>query len=317
MQKDRNRNGSRPNEYYERLANGLGWFSIGLGLAELVAPGGVAKLIGVEEDEKTRGLLRFYGLREVAAGVGILSQDRPAGWLWSRVAGDLVDLSTLALAFRSPDSDVTRLGLATAAVLGVTALDVMCAQELSGTPTLAQTTSDGSVHYRKSVTINRSAEDIYNFWHDFENLPRFMKHLESVQVIGEQRSHWRAKAPGGRTVEWDAEIVRDEPGSAIAWRSLEGSSLRNSGSVQFERATGGRGTYVHVDLQYSPPGGALAAKLAKLFGEEPDMQMDDDLRAFKAIMETGEVVKSDASIHRGMHAAQPPSPAEREELVGV
>ncbi|MGI9075193.1 MAG: SRPBCC family protein [Bryobacteraceae bacterium] len=141
-----------------------------------------------------------------------------------------------------------------------------------------------------------------------------MKHLESVQVTGENRSHWKATGPGGKTVEWDAEIVDDQPNARIVWRSLEGSDIDNSGSVQFERAPGGRGTLVRVELQYSPPGGVISATLAKLFGEEPGQQVDDDLRAFKQVLETGEVAKSDASIHRGMHAAQPPS---REESLAA
>jgi uncharacterized membrane protein len=309
--------GSRQNEYYERLANGLGWFSIGLGVAELLAPGGLAKLIGINDDERTRGILRFYGLREIGAGVGILTNERPGGWLWSRVAGDMVDLSSLVLAFRSAETDQTRVGIATAAVLGVTAIDVICAQELSGSPGLARTSARGRVRYGKTITVNRSPQDVYDFWHNLENFPSFMRHLDSVQVTGRGRSHWKAKAPGGYTVEWDAEIVRDEPGSEISWRSVEGSRIENSGTVRFEAGPGGRGTFVRVEVEYAPPGGALAAKFAKLFGEEPELQMDDDLRSFKAIMETGEVVKSDASIHRGMHAAQPPRPEEKQELVGV
>ena len=140
----------------------------------------------------------------------------------------------------------------------------------------------------KSVTINRSPEELYRFWRNFENLPRFMNHLESVQVTGEGRSHWVAKAPAGTTVEWDAEIYNEKENEMIAWRSLEGADVDNAGSVHFQRAPGGRGTEVRVVLKYDPPGGAVGALVARLFGENPEQQIDEDLRRFKQVMETGE-----------------------------
>jgi len=108
-------------------------------------------------------------------------------------------------------------------------------------------------------------------------------------------------------VEWDAEIVEDRPNELIAWRSVEGSDVDNSGSVRFVQAPGDRGTEVHVELRYSPPGGVIGATIAKLFGEEPAQQVDADLHAFKAIMETGQLVHSDATIHGRPHPAQPPA----------
>jgi uncharacterized membrane protein len=290
----------------ERLANGLGWFSIGLGLAEIAAPGKVAELIGIRDEDRTRSLLRFYGMREIAAGVGILTQPQPAGWLWGRVAGDMLDLASLASAMSSDVSDKSRVAMATAAVLGVTALDVMCAQQLGQNGTLGE--RDRS-QVSKTVIINRSPEEVYQNWRQFENFPKFMKHLEEVRMSDDRRSHWKAKAPAGRTVEWDAEITEDQPNSLIAWRSLEGSDVQNSGRVRFERAAGGRGTVVRVEMQYAPPAGVVGATIAKLFGEEPGQQLDEDLRRFKQIMEIGEIAKSDASIHSGMHAAQPPEKA--------
>ncbi|HWE63978.1 MAG TPA: SRPBCC family protein [Chloroflexota bacterium] len=158
---------------------------------------------------------------------------------------------------------------------------------------------------KKAITINRSPEEIYQFWHDFRNLPRFMDHLESVQMTGEKRSHWKAKAPAGTTVEWDAETVDDQPNQRIAWRSLTGAAVDNAGSVRFVPAPGGRGTEVHVELRYDPPGGALGATVARIFGEEPGQQVSDDLRRFKQVLETGEITRSDASV-RGKGPAQPP-----------
>ncbi len=141
----------------------------------------------------------------------------------------------------------------------------------------------------KSVTINKSPEELYRFWRNFENLPRFMNHLEAVSVTGQNRSHWTAKAPAGMTVEWDAEVYNEKENELIAWRSLEGADVDNAGSVRFEADPSGRGTVVRVALKYDPPGGSLGKIVAKLFGEAPDQQVEEDLRRFKQLMEAGEV----------------------------
>jgi uncharacterized membrane protein len=293
----------------QKIANGLGWFSLGLGLAEVAAPGAVANLIGIRDDNRNRSLLRspLYGMREIAAGAGILTQQNPASWMWGRVAGDLLDLSTLAVAMQSDQNDRRRVTTAMAAVMGVTALDLICAQQLSRESVRSSVRPREFHHALKTITVNKSPEEVYRFWRNLENLPSFMQHLESVQTTGDGRSHWRAIGPGGKPFQWDAEIVRDEPNRLIEWRSLEGSEVENSGSVRFELAGGGRGTVIRVELQYDAPGGAFGRGFAKLLGREPGQQIDDDLRAFKQVMETGEVVRSDASIHMGMHPAQPPA----------
>ena len=144
------------------------------------------------------------------------------------------------------------------------------------------------VQVREVVTINKSPEELYSFWRNFENLPKFMLHLESVTTQEDGRSHWVAKAPLGRTVEWDAEIINEEPNRLIAWQSLPGADVASAGSVRFEPATGGRGTAVRVNLDYNPPGGVVGATVAKLLGEEPQIQIAEDLRRFKNLMETGE-----------------------------
>jgi len=145
------------------------------------------------------------------------------------------------------------------------------------------------VHVSQSFTIDRSPQDLYNEWHNFENLPRIMTHLKSVTVLDERRSHWVASAPSiaGGEVEWDAEKTQDEPNRFIAWRSLEGADVDNAGFVSFEPSP--RGTIVRVDLRYVAPAGRLGSWVAKLFGEEPDQQIREDLRKFKRFMETGEV----------------------------
>src|SRR3954454_9102737 len=131
---------------------------------------------------------------------------------------------------------------------------------------------------RSSITINAERDAVYGRWRDFAQLPTFMYHLEAVTVTDDRHSHWIAKGPADTTFEWDAEITDDEPGVHIAWRSLPGSTLDNAGDVRFAPAPGGRGTEVHVELTYSPPGGAVGAVIAKLFGEEPSEQVSDDLR---------------------------------------
>ena len=136
-----------------------------------------------------------------------------------------------------------------------------------------------------------------------------MSHLESVQADGNGRSHWKAKAPAGMTVEWDAEITEDRPNELIAWRSV-GGQVDNSGSVRFVPAPGGRGTEVHVEMRFDPPGGVLGKWAAKLFGESPEQQVYDDLRHFKQVMETGEVVLSEGSFDGSrivQRPAQPPA----------
>jgi uncharacterized membrane protein len=147
-----------------------------------------------------------------------------------------------------------------------------------------------SIRVKKSVTIaNKSPAELYRFWHDFENFPTFMKHLKSVTVIDQKRSHWIATAPLDASVEWDAEIIDDQENQLIAWASLPRATVDNSGLIRFKPAPQGRGTEVKVAIEYNLPGGALTVAIAKLFGEEPEQQMGDDLRRFKMLMETGEI----------------------------
>lgn len=279
------------------LARALGWFGIGLGLAEVAAPRGIAKLVGVRGDHSL--FIRLLGMREIASGVGILTQRRPIEGVWARVGGDAIDLACLGAAFLAPRARQDRVAAATAAVLGVTLLDVLCARQLSRRAARVQ----------QSILINRSPAELYQFWHDFQNLPRFMYHLESVRLTGQGRSHWVAKAPAGTTVAWDAVVTADRPNSLIAWRSLEGADVEHTGSVRFEPAPRGRGTAVTVEMTYRPPGGAIGRGLAKLFGEAPEQQMQDGLRRFKQVMETGEVIRSEGSPQgMGVMAQRPAQP---------
>jgi len=301
-----NNNHGLPNTNAKRLARGLGWFSVGLGLTELLAPRFIANISGVSKNRT--GLIRLYGLRELASGIAIFSTKDPGAAVWSRVAGDALDLASLGAACLSPDAKRGRITFATANVLAVTALDVICARQLTDG-------GDKGVHAKATCIINREPDEVYKFWRDFRNMARFMKHLESVEELSEDRSHWTAKGPAGMQVEWDATIIADEPGRVITWRSLEGSDVDNAGAVRFEAAPGGRGTIVKVNIQYNPPAGVLGAAVAKFFGEEPEQQLDDDLRRFKQILEVGEVVVSEATLlGTGYMTQRPGRPADATEL---
>jgi uncharacterized membrane protein len=145
------------------------------------------------------------------------------------------------------------------------------------------------VKVEESVTINRPVLEVFRFWRNFENLPRFMDHLESVTVIDDLRSHWVAKGPAGTKVEWDAVIHNEVDDELIAWRSLPGAEVNNAGSVHFTPTPDGAGTDVRVVLSYEPPAGMLGVAVAKLLGEEPSKQVADDLRRFKQVMDSGDV----------------------------
>jgi uncharacterized membrane protein len=265
------------------LAKALGWFSVGLGIAQIIAPRTISRMTGLRDSPI---LVRAVGLREIASWVGILNDRNPSGWLWSRVAGDAMDLALLGNAARTSGIQGRRAVVAAAAVAGITALDVLSSVQHENSDEGFFTST---ISVEKFVTINRTPDECYRFWRSFENFPRFMKHLESVQMIDSKRSHWKAKAPAGTSIEWDAEIVGDNAGHFLAWRSIEGADIDNAGIVRFEPAPGKRGTIVRLQMRYNPPGGKAGVLIARLFGEEPAIQIDGDLRRFKQLMETGEI----------------------------
>jgi uncharacterized membrane protein len=166
------------------------------------------------------------------------------------------------------------------------------------------------MHVKKAITINRPIDDVYAFWHDFENLPRIMTHLESVRVTGPGRSRWKAQAPGRAVVEWDAVMVGQETNALIAWEAVEGSDVPNTGVVRFRPAPGDRGTEVFVELSFDVPAGKMGRTVAKLFGKDPAQQIGSDLRRFKQLLETGEFVVSDATIQSSGLAQHPAQPVE-------
>jgi uncharacterized membrane protein len=171
----------------------------------------------------------------------------------------------------------------------------------------------GKLRIAQAITVNRSAEQVYTFWRDLQNLPAVLSHLESVRSIGDRRYHCTARANGGSPLEWDAEISSDRPNERIEWRSLPSSRVKSVGSVRFELAPAARGTEIHVELEYEGWGGgaiAIGRELAKLLSADPGHRIREDLRRFKQVLETGEVMRSDATLERGpspmQKAARPP-----------
>jgi uncharacterized membrane protein len=159
-------------------------------------------------------------------------------------------------------------------------------------PSQPKKLNERGIHVSQSCTINRPAADLFRFWRHFENLPQFMYHLERVAVLDDRNSHWKAKAALGKEVEWDAEIIHEEPDRLIAWRSLEGADVENAGTVRFTE-TPDRGTEVRVVIDYIPPAGKLGQMIAKMIGEDPSSQLREDLRRFKQLMEAGEITTSE------------------------
>ncbi|MET9338774.1 SRPBCC family protein [Nonomuraea sp. NPDC003804] len=277
----------------DKLARTLGWVSLGLGATHLLAPDAVRRVSGIDGSPSAKAATKAAGARELVQAALLLGSRRPARWAWTRVAGDALDLALLgkAMTTRSGD-DRRRLAAATAAVGGITALDLFTT--LNG---LRSGREPLSIH--ASITVNRPRDLVYRFCRDLDNLPRFMTHLESVQPLDERRSRWQGKGPTA-DLSWVAEIVEDRVGELIAWTS-PGRSVTASGSARFADGPAGRGTVVEYTLRYGRPGRALGAAVARMLGEHPEQRIRDDLRRLKQILETGEVLRSEGS-PEGTHA---------------
>src|SRR5947208_2362111 len=238
----------------EGLARGLGWFSIGLGLAEIASPQSVAQLVGIEDGTRTRALIRGYCAREIANGVAILSQP-DARWLWARVAGDVVDLSSLAATLQRPDTEARRgrVAFGLASVAGVMVADIVAARQLgsgSADSLRQDKRKDNTVRVSKTFTINRSREEVYGFWRKLDNLPRFMTHLESVELLGNNRSRWTARAARSRRAMANRARQEEDDESHL----LDGNwARRSTGRARAEgdqRARRNRARHEHRDLRF-------------------------------------------------------------------
>jgi len=275
----------------DTLARVLGLASLAFGVPQVGAPDRVAEAVGARPGADTRDLTRGVGVRELTAAAGLLLRGSSPTFLWSRVAGDVMDLVLLGRELRRGGPGRGRTIAATAAVVGLGALDLTAARR----STRGGAASGDGLELTAAVTVATSPHEVYDFWRGLERLPAFMEHLQSVEWTGEGRTRWSAKGPLGTSVSWDAELTEDVRGEVIAWRSLPGADVDNRGSVRFTPAPAGRGTEVRVHLSYAVPGGRLGATVARLLGEDPHQSVEDDLRRFKQVIETGEVVRSDGS----------------------
>lgn len=297
-----------------RLVRALGLASAGLGVPMLWRTDDVARIAGVDDSTMAPTVIKAVGAREMMhAGLLLLGPQRA---VWTRVLGDAIDLAALGMAMQTRTGERRmRTTAATLAVLGITGLDVYAAartgkqQHGKGKP--------GPLVLRASTTINKDPDEVYRFWRDFENLPTFMLHLREVSEESDGTTRWVANAPIRRKVSWRAEITGDEPGRRISWKSLKGADIDNSGTVHFAPAPGDRGTEVRVVLHYDVPGGRIGRLVAKLLGEDPEQQVRDDLRRFKQVMETGDIVRTDALPHgtdaRHQLLQRPAKPRKREK----
>lgn len=168
------------------------------------------------------------------------------------------------------------------------------------------------VQVQRSVLVNTTPDQAYAFVRNLENLPRFLKHLKNVQISDEKLSHWAVRGPGGKDIEWDAEIITDAPGHLISWRSLDHPDVKSAGSVHFEPAIAKRGTMIRVRMQYLPIGGALRAFVGKVFGDDPDLQIDEDLHRLKQVLETGEIATTQGQPKGGLQTAAAHDARRRE-----
>ena len=289
-------------------ANALGWFSLALGVVEMAAPQVLARALGIDADRATRRVLLACGIREICAGASVLLNEKKAAGLWSRAAGDAVDLALLAAAPTVKNAGKLRTAAAVTAIAGMTACDIWTAataqQEETPDDAVAGELAAHGQEIRATVTVIATPQAAYKLWRDLEGLPRFMRQLASVTVVDAKNSRWEATSPTGVRIGWNAELTNDEPGRNIAWCSREGSELLNAGQVVFKAAPAGQGTEVHVQLTYEPPLGPIGAALAQL--GKPQEQLRADLRRFKQLIELGEVVISDATITgRDERPAQP------------
>jgi hypothetical protein len=249
----------------ERIAEGLGWFSLGLGAAQLLAPGALNRLAGIRDDATARLAQRIVGVREVGAFAAIMG-DRPAPALplWGRVGGDLMDLALLGRAWQRKRESAPRLALTIANIAGVTGLDVYAAirhtqaeQKRPESNLESKTAGGGPVQVKAAVTVRRSRVEVEPTWQTFES--------------GGGLSGWHSDAGGA-----------EDRGDGLA-------------HLRFVDAPAGQGTEVHAALSYEPTAGKVGEVLGKALGDDPAQKVKDDLRRFKEVLETGQVPRSDAN----------------------
>lgn len=277
------------------FAQTLGWLSLGLGIAGLMMPRTLARWAGLAPRDTW---LRAIGAREFITGAGILLRPDKPGWLWSRVAGDAMDLSLMALAPRHRSD--RRSGMVSALLTGITVLDLLVAYDktadktarLHSEPRATRKKSTAIVHVKRSLDINRSPEACYHFWRHFENFPRFMQHVESVKLVDTTHSRWQVHAPLRQHTHWEVELTSDIPGQQLGWQTRAGSAtsdISHTGIVHFRPAPGRRGTRIEAELTYHLLRGMAGLVRARMTEEALTRSLSNDLRRFKQLIETGEI----------------------------
>jgi uncharacterized membrane protein len=268
-------------------ARNLGLLSLALGAGALLVPRTLSRVSGLEQH---RRLLPVVGLRELAAGIGLLSARNPTPWLWSRVVGDGMDLAVIASClFSSRNPRRLSAAVTTAIVAAITAIDVRESLRSSTDRAAERTDAAPDSVVTSTVIVAKSAQECYEFWRNPLNMTRISPMVESVTVLDDRTSHWLIRGPLGKSIEWDSRITGDTPGERISWRSVDGGGLYHAGVVRFEPATGNRGTLVTTSMHFRVPGGAAGVGLAKLLGTHPRSEAREDLRRFKQLIEAGEI----------------------------
>ena len=296
----------------DRFARGLGYFSVGLGLTEVAATRTLANGIGISDVRP--GLIRAMGMREMANGLGILAAPRRPQWMWSRVAGDAIDIGLLALAFTSPRTRRGRISAAITAVAGVTLLDVICARLLSRSRRYRQVTrrrlsATRGIRIQKSVAINSSPSELYRFCRDPSNLSKIVNNLHSVTEIADRRWRWSAKDSAGKNIHWLTQIVEERADELISWRTLDSEPLENSGSIRLIPGLDGRGTIVRVEMLFRPM--QRVGTFLQMLRVHPEFVAAEALRRLKALMETGEIPTTN-----GQPSGRPPALPPVDQEVG-
>jgi uncharacterized membrane protein len=213
---------------------------------------------------------------------------------WERIASIAGGAALVYLGTRQrrhPLATSTGLGLIARGVGGYCPINTALGRDSGRSNTKVALSGSRGVHVYESIVINRPPAELFQFWRDFANLPRFMEHLEDVQVINHKRSVWTAKAPVGMRVRWEAEVINEIEGELIGWQSTANADVATAGSVRFVPAANGQ-TEIIVHLQYEPPAGKLGSLVASMFGEEPSQQIRADLRRLKELLETGAIPRT-------------------------
>lgn len=302
----------------EKIARGLGWFSILLGMSELVCGRALARWLGMPGTET---LVRTYGVREITTGIGILASADPTPWIWSRVVGDALDAGSLAAGLHDENPREGNVAMALANIIAVTVLDVYCAHRLSaeqrpalpahhdysnrsGLPSSAYRqrrrgntdhTATGTAleaAAQASITIPRPADDLRALWLSPKAQTRIWEHFAEVTAVNDRTADWTAHGPAGGAYRWRTQT--EETGTdQVRWSTLDGADVPNAGSLTFRPAPGDRGTELHLTVRFDPPGGAVGQVVSKLFHIVPREIVLTALYRFRALALTGELPLTD------------------------